>query len=269
MESPSTTQVGWDRRRLLIGLAAVVLAAAVLITGLAYAAYSTITSASDRSDSRALASGTPTAAGRAPGRDAIAGRPMLRVTPADARPTTPSAVTPAVFVVPAAVRTGPGGVPSGFPRTPAGAVAQLAAIETTVLQGMSIPQTNDVYRRWALPGGVGVAGWELTRNVQAFLGTAEMSQAMNLATVVATPAAAQVKGVDGDDWLVACVLLEVRATITVESKMGYGYCERMQWHRGRWMIAPGAPAARAPSTWPGSDLSVRAGWRTWVDAGQE
>ena len=88
------------------------------------------------------------------------------------------------------------------------------------------------------------------------------------ATVIAVPAAGQVKGVDGPDWAVACVLFEVHATITVEAQMGYGYCERMQWHNGRWMIAPGAPPARAPSTWPGSELSIRAGWRTWVDAAE-
>ena len=65
------------------------------------------------------------------------------------------------------------------------------------------------------------------------------------ATVIAVPAAGQVKGVDGPDWAVACVLFEVRATITVEAQMGYGYCERMQWQHGRWMIAPGAPPARS------------------------
>lgn len=270
MAPTSTGQAGgWDRRRLLAGLAAAAVAAALLMVGLVYAVYSTVTSAS-RSDVS-----SPTA-GEAPGgrrpltRDEIAGEPMVRVAPADARPTTPAATTPAVIEVPAAKRTGPADVPTGFSPTPAGAVGQLAAIETTVLQGMSIRQTNDIHREWALPGGVGVAGWELTKNVQAFLGSAQMSQTMDLAaTLTATPVAGQVKGVDGPDWVVACVLLEVRAVITAESEMGYGYCERMQWHRGRWMIAPGTPAAKAPSTWPGSEVSARAGWRTWVDAGGE
>jgi hypothetical protein len=43
----------------------------------------------------------------------------------------------------------------------------------------------------------------------------------------------------------------------------------MQWHAGRWMVAPGTPPARAPSTWPGSDLSIKAGWRTWATSGRE
>jgi hypothetical protein len=145
----------------------------------------------------------------------------------------------------------------------------LAAIEVTVLQGMSIPHTNDVYRRWALPGGVGVERWQMTANVQAFLAAAQMGREKDLsASVVAVPAAGQVKGVDGPDWLVACVLLEIGATITVEARMGYGYCERMQWQHGRWMIAPGTPPPTAPSTWPGSELSIKAGWRSWIDAGE-
>ena len=86
----------------------------------------------------------------------------------------------------------------------------------------------------------------MTRNVQAFLDAARMGQETDRAvSVVAIPAAGQVKGVDGPDWAVVCVLFEVRATITVEAQIGYGYCERMQWH------------------------NRRAGWRTWVDPVQE
>ena len=195
---------------------------------------------------------------------------MLAVRPADSRASTPAAVAGPTITIPASTRPGPASVPAGFPRTPQGAVAQLAAIETTVLQGMSIAAANQVYEQWALPGGVGVVGWEITQDVQAFLTTAQMGPEKDIASsVVATPAAAQVKGTDGPDWVLACVLLDMRATITADARMGYGYCERMQWRAGRWMIAPGTPPARAPSTWPGSDLSIKAGWRTWATSGQE
>jgi hypothetical protein len=201
-------------------------------------------------------------------RDAIAAEPMLEVQPADSRPTAPAAIAgPAVEIPPSTV-IGPAGVPAGFPHTAEGAVGQLAAIEVTVLQGMSIPHTNDVYQRWALPGGVGVERWQMTENVQAFLAAAQMGQEKDIsASVVAVPAAGQIKGIDGPDWLVACVLLEVQATITVQARMGYGYCE-LQWQHGRWMIAPGTPPATAPSTWPGSELSTKAGWRSWIDTGE-
>jgi hypothetical protein len=199
---------------------------------------------------------------------------MLQVAPDDARRGVPAAVTGPVLEVPPATGAGPVQVPTGFPRTPEGAVAQLAAIETTVLQAMSIPQVNDVHAQWALPGAPDVASWPLTKNVQSFLASAGQGQSKDpTVAVTATPAAGQVKATDGPDWVVACVLLDVRATITAEARIGYGYCERMQWHPeptrensagGRWMIAPGAPAATAPSTWPGTELAFKADWRTWA-----
>lgn len=266
---------GWDRRRLLVILGCVVTAGLLLLLGLGYAVYVALTSPTGTSKpapatAAAHVAPVPQTARGAAGQDDIASTPMLAVGPADARATTPAAVAGPTITIPASTRQGPASVPAGFPHTPEGAVAQLAAIETTVLQGMSIAATNHVYEQWALPGGVGVAGWEITQDVQAFLGTAQMGPAKDITTtVVATPAAAQVKGIDGPDWVLACVLLGMRATITADAAMGYGYCERMTWHADRWMIAAGTPPARAPSTWPGSDLSIKAGWRTWVGGQQQ
>ena len=268
---------GWDRPRLLVVLACVVAAAMLLLLGLGYAVYFALTSATGTAKpvtataaARPAPGLGPQAAGGAARRDEIASAPMLAVGPADSRAATPAAVAGPTITIPASTRQGPASVPAGFPRTPDGAVAQLAAIETTVLQGMSIAAANQVYEQWALPGGVGVPGWEITQDVQAFLTTAQMGSEKDMtSSVVATPAAAQVKGTDGAGWALACVLLDMRATITADAAMGYGYCERMQWSAGRWMLAPGTPPARAPSTWPGSDLSIKAGWRTWATSGQE
>ena len=266
---------GWDRRRLLVVLACVVAAAVLLLLGLGYAVYVALTSATGTAKPVSAAAAAqpapgPQAAGGAARRDEIASAPMLAVGPADSRASIPAAVAGPTITIPASTRQGLASVPAGFPRTPQGAVAQLSAIETTVLQGMSIAAANQVYEQWALPGGVGVAGWEITQDVQAFLATAQMGTEKDMTSfVVATPAAAQVKGTDGADWVLACVLLDMRATITADAAMGYGYCERMQWSAGRWMIAPGTPPAAAPSTWPGSDLSIKAGWRTWATSGQE
>ena len=266
---------GWDRRRLLVVLAAVVATAMLLLLGLGYAVYVALTSATGTAKPLQAVTAAQATPGSQPARgaarrDDIASSPMLAVGPADSRASTPAPVAGPTITIPASTQQGPASVPAGFPHTPEGAVAQLAAIETTVLDGMSIAVANHVYAQWALPGGVGVAGWEITQDVQAFLATAQMGSEKDIASsVVATPAAAQVKGTDGTDWVLACVLLVMRATITADARMGYGYCERMQWQAGRWMIAPGTPPARAPSTWPGSDLSIKAGWRTWATSGQE
>ena len=270
MSSRTREVGGWGRRRLLMILAALVLMILSLVFGLIVVAHDAATQVWRADDT----GGDPAATDRPHrprpvSRDAIASEPMLEVQPVDSRPTSPAAVAGPMMEIPPSTVIGPAGVPTGFPHSHEGAVGQLAAIGVTVLQGMSIPHTNDVYRRWALPGGVGVERWQMTANVQAFLAAAQMGQEKDLsASVVAVPAAGQVKGVDGPDWLVACVLFEIRATITVEARMGYGYCERMQWQKGRWMIAPGPPPATAPSTWPGSELSIKAGWRSWIDAGE-
>jgi hypothetical protein len=262
----------WGRIRLLLVLAAAALVVLVLVAGLIFGGTYAVTG--ERQDGASGSRPPQSIAEKRPaaptGRDAIAVAPMLQVDRQAALPTALSAEPGPTMRIPPGTGIGPTGIAAGFPRTYGGAVAQLAAIGTAVLQGMSIPYTNDVYHQWAMPGGVGVTEWPMTRNVQAFLSAARMGQETDRAiSVVAIPAAGQIKGVDGPDWAVACVLFEVHATITVEARIGYGYCERMQWHNRRWMIAPGVPPAQAPSTWPGSDLSIRAGWRTWVDPVQE
>ena len=112
--------------------------------------------------------------------------------------------------------------------------------------------------------------------MQAFLASrAGQDPAALPALVAATPVAAQVKGTDGPDWVLACVLLEVTARAATSASIAYGHCERMQWStttgdEGRWVIAAGgAPPAPAPSTWPGTDLARRAGWRTWTTGPKE
>ena len=111
------------------------------------------------------------------------------------------------------------------------------------------------------------AGWVLVANLQAFLGSAAGQHTSEASTaLVVTPVAAQVKGSDGPDWVLACVLLDVQATLTRQARIAYGHCERMQWTGQRWVIAPGPAPARAPSTWPGTDSAAAAGWRTWTPA---
>ena len=260
----------WGRIRLLLILGAAVLVVVVLVAGLVLAGTYAVTGPHQDGGSRSPQSVGEKRPAAPTGRDAIAAAPMLQVDRQAALPTAPAAVAGPLMRIPSSTGVGRAGIAAGFPRTPEGAVAQLAAIGTGVLQGMSLTYTNDVYHQWAMPGGVGVAEWTMTRNVQAFLDAARMGQETDRAiSVVVIPAAGQVKGVDGPDWAVVCVLFEVRATISVEARMGYGYCERMQWQNRRWMIAPGVPPALAPSTWPGSELSIRAGWRTWIDPVQE
>ena len=255
----STEVVPLSRVQLLAVLAGLLLVGGVLLFGLGY---TLVCSFSAGTAPDGVLSNAHKDADPAQRRDLIAAAPMATVAE-DAGITPGVAISlPPAIALPAATTVGATGVRSGFPHTPEGAAAQLAAIEVRVLSAMSLPLATEVYRDWAMPGGVGAADWSQTRNVQSFLTHArQSSNVLDPGTLVSvTPSAIQIKGTDGPDWVVACVLLDVRAALKAEARMGYGTCERMQWTGDRWLIGPGAPPAPAPSTWPGSDASVEAGW---------
>ena len=267
MSTAAATADQWGRRRLVRTLVVVAMAALLLLGGLVYAVYSAV--ASTRTTTAAPAAAAQAAAQLPPGparRDAIAAAAMLAVPPEASRSGTPSARQSLTLTLPPAGKVGPADVPTGFPKTPEGAIGQLAAIETTVLQGMSIDRAHQVHAAWSTTNAVPVEAWELTGNIQAFLSSGAGQYADSLhAAVVATPVAAQVKGVDEADWVLACVLLDVKAQISTQARIAYGHCERMQWtdqDGGRWVIGDGPAPARAPSTWPGTDLAGQAGWKT-------
>jgi hypothetical protein len=256
--------MSWTRQRLVMVLSIGLVAALALVGGLVITVWNLLTTTDDGTSVDAAAPAPAVSR-----RDGLASEPMAQV-PADAAfSPDPSLVIPPSMRVPLATEgRGPAGVPTGFPQTPQGAVAQLAAIEQIVLEAMSLPVTREVHAAWTLPGAPTFEEWEMTVNVQAFLGSGLQGGLEKDATTVvtATPAAAIVKGADGPDWVVACVLLDVQVSIRTDARMGYGHCSRMQWSEGRWQIAPGAAPAPAPSAWPGSVAAVEAGWLTWEEA---
>lgn len=179
-------------------------------------------------------------------------------------PTTPGAGQPLVLPRPTRLG-GAGGVNTGFPRTPEGAVAQLADLDQTVLTAMRPDLARAAYQAWALPGGVGPERWVITRNVDSFHNSFAATGAGNVIITV-TPVAAKVASVDGPDAVTACVLLEIRARARGEGRLTYGHCERLQWADDRWQIAPGDPPAPPAAVIPGSAEAAAAGWRPWTTA---
>ncbi|MCA0307401.1 MAG: hypothetical protein LCH87_08590 [Actinobacteria bacterium] len=259
--------VPWSRNRLLAMLAGIGVALCVLLAGLAIAVWSAVVEPAPT----APAATVKQPDGRAGSvRDRIAAAPMASVDPDAAFSPDPATTQIRQILIPvASVEAGPAGVPAGFPHTPQGAVGQLAAIEKTVLESMSLPVARDIHQAWVQPGGPAVEDWELTRDVEAFLAAGRQGgQAKDVTTLVsATPAAAILKGVDGPDWVVACVLMDVQVAIRTDARMGYGFCARMQWSptEQRWLIAAGSQPAAAPSTWPGSRAAAAAGWLSWTE----
>jgi hypothetical protein len=198
-------------------------------------------------------------------RDRIAAAPMASEDAAAAtRPDPATELAPPIHVPDSISGRGPAGVPV-FGHTAEGAVAQLAAIDESVLEAMSVPQARDVHTTWVESGGPSFEEWDLTQNVTAFLRGARQGATKDVTTMVAvTPAGGLVKGTDGPDWTLACVLLDVEATIQTSFRMGWADCQRMQWTGQRWLIGAGVQPATAPSAWPGSKAALAAGWLTWT-----
>lgn len=265
MPARTRTPGVWSRQRLAAVLCVAAVAMLTLLAGLGITAVRLLL-ATDAAPAE-----PPDLAGQASPdrRDQIAAAPMVEV-PAEAGFTPDPALEPAPPIrIPIATNgRGPAGVATGFPQTPEGAIGQLAAIEQAVLETMSLPVAREVHDAWTLPGAPAFEEWEMTDNVQSFLRSGKQGgQEMDATTVVvATPAMAMVKGIDGPDWVVACVLLDIEVSIRTDARMGYGHCARMQWTDGRWQIAPGVAPARAPSAWPGSAAAVEAGWLTWQES---
>ena len=281
-QSNSTGAVsgGWSRRRLLAILAGAAAGVVMLVAGFGYTLAQALgaggedgedgPAVSSAADQATMHNTVPVGEQR---RDAIAAAPMAAMPLGAVHPTeedpAAGAEEPEIIAIPSGVVPGPAAVLTGFDHTPEGAVGQLAAIETTVLQSMSLAMTGEVHLSWALPGGPGAKAWPLTASVRAFLRGAGMEAAGDMSAVEAArvsvePAGAIVKGTDGPDWTLACVLVTLTASLEQEVQIGYGHCERMQWVGGRWMIAPGTPPAPAPSAWPGSPAAVEAGWKSWT-----
>ena len=259
----------WGRRRLLGILVAAVVVAALLLGGLGYAVYLAVAGigeeASANTDVATGETDRSTVAQGAVYRDEIAAEPMLSVPESAAFPAeTISTEAPAIKIPAGTGVNGPAFVMTGFPHTPEGAIGQLAQIDLAVLQSMSLSTAAEVHNSWALPGGVRAEEWWITASVRAFLTSTGMGEVKDPGSSVSLePAAALVKGTDGPDWTTVCVLMKVTASYKQEGQIAFAHCERMQWVGGRWMVAPGAPPAPAPATWPGTQLAHEAGWRTW------
>lgn len=152
-------------------------------------------------------------------------------------------------------------VPTGFPHTPEGAVAQLAAIDSLALRDLTPAQVRAAHRWAATPGAVPLHDWTPYVAASAALDAAGLPEGSADVASTFTPVAGLIKGSIGTDFVVACVLGEWQVTYRATSRAGAADCQRMVWSGGRWRIGPGAQPAYAPSAWPGSADAVRAGWR--------
>jgi hypothetical protein len=199
-------------------------------------------------------------------RDAAAAAPMRAADPAAAQPAVLSVRDPGSIDLPASTGPGPVGIPSGFPHTPEGALAQLVAIDTNVLDTATLDHARQVIAGWAAPDGPSGQSWSAVKALAGFHSAAGLSGGPSPGlSMRATPMMGLVKATDGPDWAVVCVDFEVDATLARTARIAAADCQRMAWDggtgAGRWRVGPGAEPALAPSIWPGTDAAVDAGYR--------
>jgi len=195
-------------------------------------------------------------------REDLAARPMRPASAPEAQPSVLSTRDPGFILLPPSTTVGPAGVPSGFAHTPAGALAQLAGIDKTALDSASLGGARIVIEGWAAPGGPTAATWSGVKALADFLSAAGLSGGKPPGLALsATPLMGLVKASDGPDWVVVCVDFEVDATLARTARVAVADCQQMAWQQDRWLIGPGAEPAPAPSTWPGTDASIDAGYK--------
>jgi len=259
-ERPVGETSTWGPARLLVLIVVSALVALAVLTGLVLAVVGALPG-----DQRDGADTAPKAAAPATGlsqQDALAAAPMPTADPDAALPGPLSNRAAGVLEVPSATGVGPADVPTGFPRTPEGALAQLAAIDVTAMQTGSMDGVRQVIAEWAAPGGPTPQTWSGAHGMASLLSAAGLSGAGSpeLAFVV-RPVMGLMKGTVGEDFAVVCVNFEFTVTVEETSRIAIADCQRMAWAGDRWVIGAGAEPAPAPSVWPGTDAAIDAGWR--------
>lgn len=283
-QKPPRPAPQWTREKMLALLVAGGVAGLILLFGLglavAYALQPNHAATADGSSGSTVAAAS-NGEGNRPGstsgrqqstqdaRDALAARPMPHVDDGASHPSAVTATSPgAPVALPTATRVGPDDVPTGYPHTAAGALAQLAAIDQVAMQSGSVGTARDLIDHWALPGGPTGSTWSGVQAVESLLTDAASSSTGQLA-IVLTPLMGEVKGSVGPDFVIPCVDFELDVTVAQTARGAVADCQRMVWQPdanagpagGRWMVGPGAEPATPPSVWPDTDVAISVGYR--------
>lgn len=259
--------VEWNRTKLqvLLGVAAVVIFAITAggVWSVASMLSGSSTSAENNQDGAAYSA-----------RDQLADQQLGDAPLEAAQPGNLSSGETGTIEIPTPMKVGAVGVATGFPQTPEGALAQLAAIDTTALSSASVRAAQDVITQWAAPGGPTTESWSGVQATAALLESAGMSSdAQNTITISVEPKMGFIKGTVEDDFVIPCIDFIVTATTTAgqPQQVAAADCQRMVWEPdasgGRWVIGQGAEPASPPSLWPGSQTSFDAGYQ-WLEVPQ-
>lgn len=264
---PSTE---WTRLRLQILLGTIAVVVLALVVGGTWSVINLLTGSTTNDISAANGSGPGTSA-----QDELANKQLPAAPVEAAQPGGDlSTGNTGTLEIPPPMEVGEVGVATGYPHTPQGALAQMAAIDSTALSSASVEVAQDIIVKWAAPGGPTPESWSGVKGVATLLGSVGLSaDAQNGITIGVEPKMGFVKGTVGPDFVVPCVdfIITVALPGAQSQQVAAADCQRMVWQEdvngGRWVIGPGDEPAEAPSLWPGSQASFDAGYQ-WLEVPQ-
>jgi hypothetical protein len=156
-------------------------------------------------------------------------------------------------------------IPTAFPRSPEGALAQLAALDQAGVAGGDPDTYARAYADLALPGAPDVAGSGLYTVLSRFrraagVAAGEVAAGLSVRYEVTH---GLIKGTTGDGgFAVVCVLGQFSTDVHgYGTTLGIGDCQALRWTARGWRISDGPRAAYASSAWPGTTEAVSAGYR--------
>lgn len=252
----------WNRVRLQVMLGAAVVVVLGLVAGGVWSVANMLTGTGPNDDT---GSGADLSA-----QDRLAAEQLPEAPVEAAQPGSLSSGETGTIQIPPPMEVGEVGVATGFPQTPEGALAQLAAIDSTALSSASVRVAQDVITEWAAPGGPTAESWSGVQGLAALLESAGMSSdAQNTITISVEPKMGFIKGTVGDDFVIPCIDFIITATTSAgpPQQVAAADCQRMVWRDDRWVIGEGEEPAPAPSLWPGSQPSFDAGYQ-WLEVPQ-
>jgi len=247
----------WDRRRLQILLAVTGLVALALVYGVVW---STISMVRDPGHAEATAPRAHNAAASDPQADGAE----------DFTPGPLSTVAAPSMTLPQAATLGQVQVPTGFPRTAHGALAQLIAIDQRAIESASLVTAQHVIGSWAAPGGPTPSSWSAVKAVAVILETAGLpATGSTVLHLELSPTMGLISGSSAGHsggQVTPCVDFVMTTSVPpgTPSQVAVADCQHMVWQRGRWLIGPGPEADPAPSLWPGTQASYDAGYE-WLE----
>lgn len=248
----------WDRRRLQVLLGIAVFVVLAIAAGIVWSVQALITSSG--------ASASETAASRS-SEQQDTGAGQAGTTLAEAEPGPLSTGSAGTIALPQAAKLGESQVATGFPRTSAGALAQLIAIDQRAIGSASVVTAQDVITTWAMPGGPTAQTWSGVEAVAVLLSSAGLpANGSTDIQVALDPAMGSVKTDPMNETVTGCVdfVVTVTAGRSPANRIAVADCQRMVWNQGRWMIGPGTEPAPSPSLWPGTQASYDAGYQ-WLE----